>query len=53
MKCIICGGEKPEQEKEWPEEHRIDVIGHNGNNGEHYQDDAIRVIQPHEDDFCE
>ena len=34
-------GDKPE----WPEENRIDAIGQNGNNGEHYEDEAFKAME--------
>ena len=36
---------KREQPIQWPDESRIDAIGQNGNNGEHYEDEAFKSLE--------
>jgi hypothetical protein len=31
--------------EDWPDEDRMDIIGQNGNNGEHYQDELAKVCK--------
>lgn len=42
------------EERVWPEDdERINTVGQNGNDGLHYEDDSIVVVEKWEDDFEE